>query len=131
MAKLKIDKDEEIQEGEVVETHWDLKKIIVGGFLLIVILLIGAIVFFPGQNRSPSRQTLGATSESTKPTPPLPDKEDVQGIIENAKSTLSEITSENLTSSEAAIQKVISDLQSLQAGSGSATDIFCKFVCKK
>ncbi len=129
MPKLKIEKDEEVQEGEVVETHWDLKKILIGGFLLIVVLLIGAIVFFPGENRRP--QTLGATAQSSRPTPPLPDKQDVQKIIENAKSTFSQITSDNLTSSEAAIQKVISDLQSLQSGSGSAADVFCNLMCKK
>ena len=130
MVKLKIDKDEEIQEGEVVETRWDLKKILVGGFLLIVILLIGAIVFFPGKERGPSFATLGASTQNGTPTPPLPKKEDIQNIIAEAKNTLSQMTSDNLTASGAALQKVISDLQSLQ-GTGGAVSVFCNFVCKK
>lgn len=132
MPKLKIEKDEEIQEGEVVESVWDFKKILIGSFLFLVIGLICLVVFFPGeQRRGPSTQTLGeSTIKSSKPTPPLPNREDIEGIIDSAKNTLSGITSENMDSSASAIQKVISDLQALQ-GSGSAIDKFCDFMCKK
>ena len=135
MVKLKINKDEEeqIQEGEIVESQWDLKKILIGGFFIVTLFLIGLIMFFPGENSGRRPVTLGSntSSKNLTPTPPLPDKDDIQNIISSAQKTLSAITSENLTSSEAAIQKVISDLQSLQAGSGSAVDTFCNFVCKR
>jgi hypothetical protein len=134
MAKIKLDKqEEEVQEGQIVESSWDLKKILIGGFVIVTLFLFALIIFFPGKNSGRKPVTLGAQTDRQQltPTPPLPDKEDVQNIINSAKDTLSQITSENLSSSESAIQKVISDLQSLQAGSGSAVDVFCNFVCKK
>ena len=100
MAKIKIDKDEEVQEGEIVESHWDIKKILIGGFVLVTLFLFALIIFFPGKNAGRKAVTLGAqTSKELTPTPPLPDKEDVQNIIDSAKKTLSNITSDNLSSS--------------------------------
>lgn len=127
--RLKIDREEEIQEGEVVESEWDLKKI-VGGFLILsLFFILGAYVFFPSNTNTQSASTFGV-SDSTTPTPPLPKKEDVQNIIVSAQDALSQITADNITSSEAAVQKIISDLQELQGKSG-AVGLVCSLICKE
>lgn len=52
-----------------------------------------------------------------EPTPKIPTKKDVESVIKNAAENLQKITEENVTSSQAAIQKIIQDLQSIQEGS--------------
>src|SRR5690554_3648571 len=121
---LKEEKNEEVIEGEEVQSVWDLKKIIVGFVILIIILIVASYVFIPTRyaGESDYRETLGA-STSDEP-PPLPDASDVDKILNNAQKALSNITSENLTSSQAAIQKIITDLQKLQESEGVG-DVFC------
>ncbi len=125
--------EEEIQ-GEIVETKWDPKKIAIGVVALILLMIIGSYVLFPVssiQDQSPRSGTLGVSSSDTQNSsdvPPLPSQEDIGEIIDSAKSTLSEITSENLTSSQAAIQKIITDLESLQEK--KAIGVICDMVCK-
>ena len=126
--RLSIDKDEKIQEGEIVETEWDIKKLLIGLVVLILLIIIGSYIFFPSKETQP--QALGVATNNLSPTPPLPDQEDVQNIIDNARKTLSQITSENLTSSEAAIQRVINDLETLK-GKDGAVELLCNMVCKK
>lgn len=130
---MKAIKKEEAQEGEIIETHWDIKKIGIGLFVLILLFILGSYVFkFLGNRASPSESNviLGVTTEkSLTPTPALPTKEDLQNVISNAQETLSSLTSENLTSSQAAIQKVIDDLQVLKGDNGGAVGTFCKLVC--
>ena len=128
MASSKINKDN-VLEGEIVETEWDLKKIGAGIFILALLFIAGSYLLLPKGGSDSGLGTLGA-STSFSPTSPLPNKEDVQNIIMNAKDALSEITADNLTSSQAAIQKVISDLQGLQGKSG-AVGVFCNLVCEK
>lgn len=118
------------------ETHWDFKKIAIGGGIILVLLSLGALMLVPGDSRT-KREKEGVLSvetegdETTSETQaPLPNREDIEGIISNAQDALSKITSENLTSSQAAIQKVISDLEKLKE-SKSATDVICDLVCKK
>lgn len=118
------------------ENHWDFKKIAIGGGIILVLLSLGALMLIPGDTRTKrekegvlSVETEGDETKSQKP-PPLPNREDVEGIISNAQDALSKITSDNLTSSQAAIQKVISDLEKLKDDK-SATDVICDLVCKK
>ncbi|HVZ12368.1 MAG TPA: hypothetical protein VG965_05040 [Patescibacteria group bacterium] len=131
MPKLKIERDEEVQEGEIVETQWDFKKIAIGLVVLVVIFIGISYFFLPKSGEDTAlTATLGAStsSEDLSPTPPLPKKEDVQKVITNVRDTLSKITSDNITSSQAAIQKIITDLQGLQGKNGAA-ETFCKLVC--
>lgn len=128
MASSKINKDN-VLEGEIVETEWDLKKIGAGIFILALLFII-AFYLIPQRKGFDSGAGILGVSSSRAPTPPLPNKEDIQNVIMSAKDALSEITADNLTSSQAAIQKVISDLEALQGKSG-AVGVFCNLVCKK
>lgn len=125
-----------VQEGEIVESAWDIKKIGIGIAILVPLLIAGAYVLFPvgsGPNTNSNKGILGISAQdstSTKDVPPLPTKDDIEQIITSAKNTLSQITSDNLTSSQAAIQKIIGDLQVLQ-GKKDAVGVFCDLVCKK
>ena len=131
MADLKIDKSQAF-DGETFEKVWDIKKIAVGALLLIILLIMGAYIFLPNKevptNISPA--TLGTSTRNLTPTPALPTKESVQTIVKSAQESLSQITSDNLTSSQAAIQKVIYDLQQLQEKK-DAVGAICELVCKK
>ena len=133
---MKASEREEAQEGEIVETHWDIKKIGIGLFVLAILFIFGSYLLkFLGNRASNTiqpREVLGISSEKTNsltPTPALPSKDDIQNVISNAQNTLSSLTSDNLTSSQAAIQKVIDDLQALKGGNGGAVGTFCKLVC--
>lgn len=126
--KLKIDRSEEVQEGEIVETEWDIKKLIIGFIFLVLLIIIGSYIFFPSSEVK--QETLGVSAQNLTPTPPLPDQEDIQNVINNAQETLSQITAKNLTSSEAAIQRVINDLEMLKGNNG-ALNLFCNTICKK
>ena len=131
---MKILKDEKVQEGEIVETRWDLRKLAIGVVILILLFIAGAYIFLPN-NQSASQNDSGVlgissnSSSSKKDIPPLPSKDDIQNIITNAQSSLSQITADNLTSSQAAIQQIITNLQEIQS-SKSATNVFCDLVCK-
>lgn len=127
MPKIRIDK-EEAQEAEIVESVWDVKKIIGGLLILILLFIFGSYVYFPAGNEKKSASTLGVES-NLSPTPPLPKKEDIQNVITNAKEVLSQITAENITSSGAAVQQIISDLQGLQ-GKDGAVGLVCNLICK-
>lgn len=125
---------EEVEAEDVKEeTHWDFKRLAVGVTILIVILGFGGLMLFTRVKNEIAQkgQTLGISSESklSKKVPPLPSKDDIQGILKNAQKTLSEISSDNLTSSQAAIQKIITDLESLQQNK-NARDFICNVMCK-
>src|SRR3989344_2072682 len=107
MVNAKIDKPK-IFEGEIVETRWDLKKIIIGVVILLVLGLLG-VIMLTGIGRQSSvsdREALGVASEDA---PSFPASDDIERIIRETRKTISNITAENLISSQAAIQKMISD----------------------
>lgn len=124
----------EIDEDNKTEERWDLKRVLIGLILLVVFGGLGIyylIGFVERNGLNLNRKTLGAATQNEISPPPLPTKEDISKIITTARDELSQITSDNLTSSQAAIQKIIGDLQSLTGGKKSAADILCEFVCKK
>jgi len=131
MAVKKIDK-EEAQDGEVVESSWDLKKIGIGIVVLIIILIFGSYAFsFVGNKLSQGSKlsVLGtSTTQVPKEVPPLPSKKDFDRVVENAKNTLSQLTSDNVSTSDGTIQNLINDLQALQGKKG-AVGAFCNLVC--
>ena len=134
MANKKIG-ELKIVEGDTVETRWDLKKLLIGVIILSVLGLLGAIMLTGLGKRSSisDRETLGVASEEgtrdNREVPSLPSSGDVGRIIRETRETISNITSENLTSSQAAIQKMIQDLENLMEGKSTA-DVFCDLVCK-
>lgn len=128
-SRLKLNRNEEITEGEIVEKEWDIKKIGIGLFILVLLFIAGTYVIFPKGSDFQSPETLGAQTVNLSPTPPLPNKEDVQGVINNAQETLSKVSAENLTASQAAIQQVINDLQTLQ-GKNGAVHLLCNTLCR-
>jgi len=128
MAKVK----QEAIEGELVETQWDIKRIAIGAVIIIALLILGSYILFPsGVKDTLDKETLSITSDNAREreAPSIPKKEDIETIIHSAQETLSAITSDNLTSSQAAIQKLITDLQKLKEDKGAA-GILCDLVCK-
>lgn len=124
----------EEKEDDKIKESWDLRRVIVGLVLLIIFGAIGAYYLMGFIERSGlglNKKTLGVSTQNENSAPPLPNKEDISKIITTARDELSQITSDNLTSSQAAIQKIIGDLQLLTGGKKSAADILCEFVCKK
>ena len=114
----------------VIRKHYSLS--ILYFCVLIFLGITGAYIFLPNKEvpASITRVTLGTSTKNSAPTPALPSKESVQSIVNSAQDALSKITSENITSSQAAIQKVITDLQQLQEKK-DAVGVFCEVVCKK
>lgn len=122
-------------EGEIVETKWDIKRIAIGLTLLAFLIAVGALVLFPNKNNysgTVGEKALGISSDEEDPqkdVPALPTKEDIEQILKETKTTISQITTENVTSSEAAIQKLITNLEVL-SGKKDARDVICDLVCK-
>lgn len=130
MKRLNIEK----LEAETVETRWDIKRILIGLVIVAFLVSLGALMLFPNdQNKKTGAGgTLGIssdTNQANKELPSLPIKEDIEKILVEAQNTLSQITSENLTSSQGAIQKLISDLEKLKE-KNEPIDIICDLVCK-
>lgn len=135
--RKRINRDEEFMDGEVVEV-WSKKKILIA---LVIFLVLGAggIILF-GKVKNKAVQVLGSASErftssSSSISPQdvkLPSQEDATALLDQAKQELNNLTSENLSSSQAGgLQKVIEDLQNIKSGSGSPVGVFCDLVCKK
>ncbi len=130
------------QEEEIIE-KWDWKRIAIGATVLTTLGIVGGYVVFKktpinnlvsnnkGALGITSSDNAGGNSTSNQQPPPLPSKEDVNKIINDVKNNISNITAENLTSSQAAIQTVIQDLQQLQNGKKTPLDEICSLVCKK
>lgn len=122
---------------DLIEEAWDKKRLFIASAFLIVIALGIGYALLEGKKyfdstagrvlgefwqKSPQREEIKEIK--------LPTQKDINKIIEHTKEELSKITSENLTSSQAAIQKIIRDLEILQ-GKKDAGDYFCDLVCKE
>lgn len=135
MRKLKIQEDEEFQEGNIVES-WSKKRIFAGLFILGIIGMVGW--YGLKQVSSKTSQVLGSSTVLNQARSVsdsdvrLPSKEDANMLLEQAKKELNALTLEKSdTSSQAALQKIIADLQSIQKGKDSPMDLICHTVCGK
>ncbi len=133
--RRKIEKEEGFSEGEVVES-WSKKRI--GAALLVLLLLGGGAFFVFSQMGKRASEVLGEdigpkinTSRKTANDVSLPTSEDAQELLESAKRELNNLTAENISASDGALQKVISDLQKVQSGEETPIDALCKMVCKQ
>jgi hypothetical protein len=137
MANNNLNKIDKLKafEGETVETRWDPKKIIIGVIVLAVFGMLGVMMLTGAgrqleKNRSETLGIEGGVNKSVEDKEPsLPNRADVERIIRETQETISNITAENLTSSQAEIQKMIQDLEMLQ-GKKDARAVFCDLVCK-
>lgn len=116
-------------EGQVVES-WSGKKILAA---CIVFLILGGIGFYVMQKAG--KKAADVLGVSFKPVPTnevkILTKEDAGRLLDQAKKELENLTADNLTASDAALQKIILDLQSIQKGNGNPVATFCNLVCKK
>lgn len=130
MARRRKDEQEHHSDSE---EQWSIKRIFVGIVSFLCLALLAAYLFFPaiknGLATGYKKAVLGASDKKAEKIE-LPDNKDVTKIIQEAQKNLSKITPENLTASDAAITKIIQDLQALQGGKKNAGDIFCELVCK-
>lgn len=134
MRKLKIHENEEYQDGEIVES-WSKKRIFVG---LIVLVIIGGLAWYGFKKvETKAINVLGAStimneSRAAQSDVKLPTQEDANKLLDQAKKELNSLTlDKNKSSSPAALQKIIQDLQSIQQGKGNAMDLICHTVCGK
>ena len=130
--RRKIEKEEGFTDGEVMES-WSGKRILVG--LVVLIIIIGASVMFLSKIQERTSKVLGSKTQlqqiASDKDIKLPSKETAQDLLNTAKKELDKITSENVSASDGALQKVISDLQKVQSGKETPIDALCKMVCKQ
>lgn len=106
-------------------------------FVLLIILLIlaGGLYFFSLNKSKINKNSVLGVAEKIKPVtnqdqnPQGISKKDINDILEKVKSGISEITSENVSSSSSKIDKIINDLKSLREK--KALEFICEQVCKK
>lgn len=131
--RRKIDREDGFQEGEVIET-WSKKRI--GIAALLAFLVIGGVGYgmlswTEGLISKPLEKVNVLGESSSDDEVKLPTREDIEKTLENAKNELEKISSENVTASDAAVQRVIQDLQSIQGGGKEPKDVICELVCKQ
>lgn len=128
MRENTLKKKDNFQEGELVE-RWSKIRILVGLTVLVFILGFGLFLFNKAGEKA--TQVLGIKDHASNTSDiKLPTQEDANRLLDQAKDELNNLTAENLTSSQAAIQKIIRDLQSLQGGDKQTLDVVCELVCK-
>lgn len=112
---------------------WSGKRILVG--LVVVVIIIGISAMFLSKVQERTSKVLGSKTQlqqiASDKDIKLPSKETAQDLLNTAKKELDKITSENVSASDGALQKVISDLQKVQSGKETPIDAFCKMVCKQ
>lgn len=128
--RRKIDREEGFSEGHVVES-WSGKKILAACIILVVVLGVG--YYLLQQVKQKASEVLSASVAKSANTADVkfPNGEDAARLLDTAKKELSSLTPDNLTASDAALQKIILDLQSLQKGKGNPIETLCDLVCKK
>lgn len=130
--RRKIEKEEGFEEGQLVE-RWSGARIFVGLIVLAIIIFGGAIFFSVLQDKT--SRVLGSSTHVQRTVNgkevKLPSADSAQELLETAKKELDKITSENVSASDGAIQKVISDLQKVQNGGQTPVDAICKMICKQ
>lgn len=122
---------EDIIEGEEVESNWDLRKIALGVVVISIIGLLGIIALsrFDKPSFLNENKTLGVSNRNEDVVEP-PSTKEVEKIINETREAITNISPENLISSQAAIQKMISNLEILQ-GKKDVKDVICDAICKK
>lgn len=129
MRRKIIDPDERFQEGEIVES-WSKVRVLTACIGVAIIAGLLYVGFTKAQNKAARVLGIESSKVNTQDVH-LPTQDDANQILENAKNQLNNLTSDNLTSSQAALQKIITDLQALQSGKGNATDMICHSICGK
>lgn len=139
ISNMKKEKKEDLEEA------WDKKKLFVAAIVATIFLTGG--IFFLGSKvkgvlvsptskvNSIKQKVLGSETKNKdgSQAPPevrIPPQEEVQRIIKETQEILSKLTTENITSSQAAIQQIITNFQQLQGGKKDTKDVFCDLVCK-
>lgn len=130
MRRKIIDRDERFQDADIVES-WSKVRVFVA--LIVVVVLAGVAYVGFTRLKNKATQVLGTETSPSIRTDDvrLPTQDDANQLLESAKNELNNLTANNLTSSQAALQKVISDLQALQSGKGNPTDLICHTLCGK
>lgn len=129
MSRRKIIKEEEpelIQEAEVI-MRWSGKRIVVATFLVIMII-VGSIYAISLISQNKTNQAV--EKKIDRPQIEIPNENDVQGVIDKAKTDLSNITAKNLIESQPKLKKIIDDLTHLTGSSSSAKSLICNSLCK-
>lgn len=131
MSRRSIIKDTEeevVKEAEVV-MRWSKKRIVIATFLCLL-LIAGGIYGLEELGKNASN-VLGAKTQNDHPQIKLPDRTNVDQVIENAKKDLSNINAKNIIESQPQLQRVIDDLTHLTGSSSSARNLICDTLCKQ
>ncbi len=122
--------NEKFQEAEIVES-WSRMRIVIAA--TIIILALGGSYYIYTKAKTGATSVLGARTDPkiSSSDVRLPSKDDATKLLETAKEELNNLTSDNLVSSQAALQKIINDLKDLQNGKGDPVETFCELVCKR
>jgi hypothetical protein len=130
MSRKKEISDEPVKEE--VALHWSKKRILIG--FIISIALMGVLYFGVSHALHKSMQKIALSEKNVTITPPanvsLPSQKDVNAIIQQAQKQITQLTPNNVASSQSTINVLISNLQKLQSGKESPKDAVCQLVCK-
>ena len=122
------------EEQLEIEEGWDIKKVLIGLFV-IGLFVTGASYFFsPLFKGSDLQSVLGAREDLKEEREALVGaaKNDAEKVIEEVKKDIEELTPENISNSSEEIEKIVNNLNSLRnVKQGDPKDLVCKLVCNK
>lgn len=130
--KRNIEQSEDIEQEEI-EEQWDLKKILIGaGIAVVVLLTLGAFLFQQVTLKAVEfNEVLGESTTRTLPQKPddvqLPTMDDVGVVTHTVHDFLNRITSQE--SSQSGVGKIVHDIQNISIGGRTVKDIVCSFAC--
>lgn len=119
-----------------------LKKLFIGLVLALVATGVISYVYFTKFEKGKitffkNGKVLGIESSGGKKVKkedkiqnPITSNKQINKALEEAKESLSKVSSENFASSSAIIERVINDLKTLQSQGKEPVDIVCDLVCK-
>lgn len=118
-------------ENSEEEKVISLKRVVIASIVCVTLVSgfiwsitrVSEIIVATGQS------VLGVHSSEVPDTVRLPQREDANIIAAYAKEYVSDISFDEVTSSESAVQTIIATLQELQSSDSGLEDFVCSFIC--
>lgn len=126
MARIKLDKEEEVEKEDAV-MRWSVPKVLIA---LGILALVGMFGVYAYDNFKSSSENLEVKKVEDRAQIKLPTDGDVNKILEEAKTSIGKIDAGDIISSQPEIKKAIENLEKLTTNDKDAKKAVCDTICK-
>lgn len=126
-----------IQEGELVQEAWDIKKIVIGVFSVVILLgggYVAKTMVLDTNQQKPSQKVIQSSKGTvegahTQNIDVVQVKDSIQEKINTLKSQVTNLNAAEVASSSPQIQKVIQDIKGLENYPKDQAKQMCQQIC--